>query len=36
MNVPAFVTHRRLSRPDGGGFVATYARYLTWLFLARV
>jgi cation:H+ antiporter len=34
--VPAFLTHRRLSRVEGGAFVATYAAYMAWLLSTRL
>jgi cation:H+ antiporter len=34
--VPAFLTARRLSRVEGGAFIATYAAYLTWLLATRL
>jgi cation:H+ antiporter len=34
--VPLFWTKRRLSRIEGGVFVATYVGYLVWLVVARV
>jgi Ca2+/Na+ antiporter len=30
-----FVTHSRISRVEGGLFVATYVGYLSWLLLTR-
>jgi cation:H+ antiporter len=34
--VPAFLTHRRLSRFEGGAFVITYAAYMVWLLGTRL
>jgi cation:H+ antiporter len=33
--VPVFVSGSRISRVEGGLFVATYAAYLAWLLVAR-
>ncbi len=34
--VPAFLTHRRLSRIEGGAFVAAYVGYMVWLLTTRL
>jgi len=33
--VPVFLTGKRISRIEGGLFVASYVGYLAWLLLAR-
>ena len=33
--VPVFLTGERISRVEGGLFVASYVGYLAWLLLAR-
>lgn len=34
--IPVFMTRRRLSRVEGGAFVATYVIYMTWLLATRL
>lgn len=34
--VPAFLTHRRLGRFEGGGFVVAYVAYMVWLLATRL
>lgn len=34
--IPVFMTHRRLSRIEGGAFVATYVVYMAWLLSTRL
>jgi cation:H+ antiporter len=34
--VPVFLTHRRLSRLEGGAFVLTYVAYMVWLLGTRL
>jgi cation:H+ antiporter len=34
--IPVFLTHRRLSRIEGGAFVAAYVIYMTWLLATRL